>query len=92
MKIKKLLFIAMFLVSCGIYAQETNSPSEVVTGTFRGQTIPLRDFPPLTTNNYSSDDMIMIVNEAIVQESLISPTSTVIQNLQTEEGGITVMP
>ena len=92
MKIKKLLFIAMLLVSCGIYAQETNPPSEVVIGSFRGVTIPLRDFPTLTTNNYSSDDMIMIVNEAIVQESLISPTSTVIQNLQTEEGGITVMP
>jgi hypothetical protein len=91
MKIKKLFFIAALLISCGMYAQENHTPSEVITGTYKGLTIPLRDFPTLDTNSYDPNNLTMIINESntVPQENL---TTTVIQNLQTVPGGITALP
>ena len=91
MKIKKLFFVAILLISAVIYAQEDHTPSEVITGTYKGLTIPLRDFPTLNTNSYDANNLTMIINESSTEQQEKS-TTTIIQNLQTEPGGITAIP
>ena len=91
MKIKKLFFVAILLISAAIYAQEDHTPSEVITGTYKGLTIPLRDFPTLNTNSYDANNLTMIINESSTEQQEKS-TTTIIQNLQTEPGGITAIP
>ena len=86
MKKSKLLLAIAILFSCGIIAQETYPPSEVVTGTYKGLTVPLRDFETFNAN-YSSEEVTVFPNMAIISPEE-NTTTTIIQNLQTESGKI----
>jgi len=87
MKQKKLLLAIAILFSCGIFAQQTYPPTDVITGIYKGLTIPLRDFP--TMNQVFDDPRNVTVvpnNSVTVQEE--NTTTTVIQNLQTDPGNV----
>jgi hypothetical protein len=93
MKIKKLFFIATLLISAAIYAQEKNSPTEVITGTFIGETLPLRDYPIHNPNVYGSSEITIVPQQVnVIQEENRRSSVTIIPNLQTEPGGITALP
>tara|TARA_R110000787_G_scaffold59922_8_gene135858 strand:+ start:24934 stop:27885 length:2952 start_codon:yes stop_codon:yes gene_type:complete len=94
MEIKKLFFIATLLLSCGMYAQENFAPTEIVTGTFIGTTEPLRDYPIHDPSVYNSGEMTIVPQQYtdIVREENSTTSPTIIQNLQTEAGGITALP
>ncbi len=87
MKLKNLLLAFAILFSCGIFAQELFPPMDVITGTYKGLTIPLRDFQTINPNNYNPEEVIMFPNMANVTPEE-NTTTTVIQNLQTETGKI----
>ncbi|MEM7087731.1 MAG: GEVED domain-containing protein [Bacteroidota bacterium] len=92
MKFKNLLF-ALTLVMCGsLFAQESFPPSEIITGTYKGKTIPLRDFPTFVRSEHGNlKTMIVIPNESnTVPEP--NNTTTVIENLQTEMGKLVAPP
>lgn len=87
MKIKNLLLAAAILFSCGIFAQQTYPPTDIITGIYKGLTIPLRDFQTMTQNFDDPRNITVIPNNSnTVQEE--NTTTTVIQNLQTETGKI----
>ena len=44
MKLKQLLLGLTALISCGLFAQESFPPEEVIVGTYMGKTVSLRDF------------------------------------------------
>lgn len=92
MKFKNLLFV-MALVMCGsLFAQETFPPEEILTGTFKGKTIPLRDFPTFVRSEQGDlKTMIVIPNESNTTQEP-NTTTTVIQNLQTEPGVLVALP
>jgi len=92
MKFKTLLFV-MALVMCGsLFAQETFPPEEILTGTFKGKTIPLRDFPTFVRGEQGDlKTMIVIPNESNTTQEP-NTTTTVIQNLQTETGVLVAQP
>lgn len=94
MKLKKLLFVASILIASSIYAQERFAPTQVITGTFIGTTEPLRDYPLHDPNVYSPEEMTIVPQQynAVRQEENNTTSTTIIQNLQTEPGGITALP
>lgn len=93
MKIKKLFFITTLLISAAIYAQEKNSPTEVITGTFIGKTLPLRDYPIHNPNVYGSSEITIVPQQVnVIQEENRRSSVTIIPNLQTVPGGITALP
>lgn len=91
MKLKNLFLVLLLIVSGKFYAQETFPPSEVIVGTFIGKTIPLRDFPVMTTEFTDPSTMVMVPNENNTSGA-VNPTTTIIQNLQTEPGQINAYP
>ena len=91
MKLKNLFLVVLLIVSGKFYAQETFPPSEVIVGTFIGKTIPLRDFPVMTTEFSDPSTMVMVPNENNTSGA-VNPTTTIIQNLQTEPGQINAYP
>lgn len=91
----KNLFVAFTLIMCGsLFAQETFPPTEIITGTYKGKTIPLRDFPTMEAGDFDDPRNQTIV--PVPNNSTTTPepnnTTTVIQNLQTEPGGIVAQP
>ncbi len=87
MKLKNLLLATAVLFSCGIFAQQTYPPTDIITGTYKGLTISLRDFQTMTQNFDDPRNITVIPNNSnTVQEE--NTTTTVIQNLQTETGKI----
>ncbi|RLD25188.1 MAG: hypothetical protein DRI70_07515, partial [Bacteroidetes bacterium] len=92
MKLKN-LFFAIAVIMCGsLFAQDTFPPTDIITGTFIGKTIPLRDFPTMEQNNNGDPKTLTIVpNVASITEEL-NPTTTIINNLQTTIGGIESYP
>jgi len=87
MKNKNILFAIAFLFSFGMFAQEFYPPTDVITGTYKGLTIPLRDFQTMNTLYNDPKTMIVVPNESnTVQEE--NTTTTVIQNLQSDPGQI----
>ncbi len=87
MNFKNLLLAVAILFSCGIFAQELYSPTNVIQGTFKGKTIPLRDFPTMIVDFNDPSEITIVPNESnTVQEE--NTTTTVIQNLQTAPGKI----
>ncbi len=93
MKIKNLLFVLFAIVSTGLFAQETYSPNQTITGTFMGKTAPLRDFPAMTQIFDDADQMVVVPHHANVTfEENTTTSETIIPNLQTEPGNITAMP
>ncbi|MFT5824472.1 MAG: hypothetical protein ACI8ZM_005740 [Crocinitomix sp.] len=92
MNIKKLLYLGALIFSCGLFAQETFPPEEIITGTFIGKTIPLRDFPTMQQNEFNDPRaQTMVPNESTTPLE-VNTTTTVIQNLQTELGSIVSLP
>ena len=94
MKTKKLLFLATILLSFSLVAQNSRQPSGIITGTFMGTTGNLKDFPLYDVNNDNSDSSIIVPQQVNVlpQEENTTTSPTIIQNLQTEPGGITALP
>jgi hypothetical protein len=93
MKKRHLLFVLFAIVSTSLFAQETYSPTETITGTFIGKTAPLRDFPVMTEIFDDTDDMIVVPHHANVSfEENTTTSETIIPNLQTEPGSIVAMP
>ncbi|QNJ98493.1 GEVED domain-containing protein [Constantimarinum furrinae] len=85
------LLIACFaMVTVGI-AQNGTAPVEVITGTFMGQTQPLRDLPVMD-NDFSEVKTLRVVTERYNTTPEENTTSTVIPNLQTDNGGIESLP
>lgn len=91
MKLKNIFLVILLIVSGKFFAQETFPPSEIVVGTFIGKTIPLRDYPVMTTNLNNPEMLVMVPNENNTPEDL-TPTTTFIQNLQTQPGQIAAFP
>ena len=94
MKTKKLLFLATIFLSFSLVAQNSRQPSGIITGTFMGTTGNLKDFPLYDINNDNSDSSIIVPQQVNVlpQEENTTTSTTIIQNLQTEPGGITALP
>ncbi len=94
MKTKKLLFLATIFFSFSLVAQNSRQPSGIITGTFMGTTGNLKDFPLYDINNDNSDSSIIVPQQVNVlpQEENTTTSTTIIQNLQTEPGGITALP
>lgn len=93
MKINKLLFIATLLINGGIFAQEKFAPSEIVTGSLIRTTEPLRDYPIYNSNDYNSGEITVVPQQfATERQSNLTSSATIIQNMQTEPGGITALP
>ena len=94
MKLKNLLFALTVILGSSLFAQETFPPTEIITGTFKGKTIPLRDFPTMEAGEFNDPKTHTMV--PVPNESNTTPepnnTTTVIQNLQTEPGGIVALP
>ncbi|NND63626.1 MAG: hypothetical protein HKN48_10610, partial [Flavobacteriaceae bacterium] len=70
MKFKKLLFVFAIFVCGNLIAQETFGPSTVISGTFKGKTIPLRDFPVITPDESKPNVMKIISNNLRANEKL----------------------
>ncbi|MEM7187436.1 MAG: GEVED domain-containing protein, partial [Bacteroidota bacterium] len=63
-------------------------------GTYKGKTIPLRDFPTLEAGDFDdprNQTMVPVPNNSTTTPEP-NNTTTVIQNLQTEPGGIVAQP
>ncbi len=87
MKLKKLFFIAAILFSCSLFAQDLFPPTEVIQGNFIGKTGRLDEFSIMEENN-DSNNQIMIIDQILSGIPENVNTTTVIPNLQTEEGRI----
>jgi len=93
MKRRYLLFVSFIIASTSLFAQETYSPTETVTGTFIGKSLPLRDFPVMTEIFDTEEEMTVVPHNVNVTFEENSTTSeTIISNLQTEPGSIVAMP
>ena len=94
MKTKKLLFLATIFLSFNLVAQNLHQPSGTITGTFMGTTGNLKDYPLYDVNNYNPDSSIIVPQQVNVlpQEENTTTSPTIIQNLQTEPGGISALP
>ena len=86
MKLKKLFYVATLFIGGSMFAQETQAPTSVITGTYKGLTIPLRDFQTFVPSQ-NSDEVTVFPNMAVISPEE-NNTTTVIQNLQTESGKI----
>lgn len=91
---KKIIYL---VVSCVIsistmLGQEVFPPDEVITGTFMGQTIPLRDFAQMNPYDSSTSNPLTVVPNESITPLQINNTTTVIPNVQTENGTINVLP
>jgi hypothetical protein len=94
MKAKKLFFLITILLSISLVAQNSHQPTGTITGTFMGTTGDLKDFPLYDVNNYDSNSLTIVPQQVNVlpQEENTTTSPTIIQNLQTEPGGITALP
>jgi hypothetical protein len=88
MKFKNLLLAAAILFSCGIFAQDLFPPTEIIQGTFLGKTGNLRDFPLMEGNFNDPRTLTVFPNESNTTPQNNSSEPTVINNIQTVEGGI----
>ncbi|GGG33125.1 hypothetical protein GCM10011344_37560 [Dokdonia pacifica] len=59
---KQLFFIAIFFLSIGMFAQETNGPSQVSQAVFKGKTQALRDLPTAQNHDFGVDELIIVPN------------------------------
>lgn len=86
--------LALALIICvGVSAQETYPPSEIITGTYMGQTIPLRDFPVMESGQFNDPrTQTMVIDQRNTTPMEAVNTTTVIPDLQTEPGQIESMP
>jgi GEVED domain-containing protein/CARDB protein len=92
MKLKNLFFVVAVIMCGSLLAQDTFPPTDIITGTFIGKTIPLRDFPTMDEDFSDPRIQTMVVDQYVTTTQEINTTTTVIQNLQTEPGGIVALP
>ena len=59
---KQLLFIAIFFLSIGIFAQETQGPSSVSQAVYKGKTEALSSFPTIQNHNFGIDELTIVPN------------------------------
>jgi hypothetical protein len=85
------LLIACFAIVSVGFAQNGVAPVEVITGTYMGQTQPLRDLPVMD-QDFSAVKTLRVVSERYNTTPQENNTTTVISNLQTENGGIESLP
>lgn len=89
----KTLLVAFFLVFVGnVFAQQTYPPTDIITGTYKGKTIPLRDFPTFVRSEEGSQKTIVAMENASNTSPEPNNTTTVIENLQTEPGVLVAQP
>tara|TARA_R100000935_G_scaffold21876_2_gene40381 strand:+ start:35261 stop:38182 length:2922 start_codon:yes stop_codon:yes gene_type:complete len=90
---KKFYVLALGLfVTTMMFAQETFGPTEILTGTYLGETIPLREYALNQVQERNNPDTeVMVPNESNTPFDFVE-TTTVIPNLQTEEGKIITQP
>ncbi len=72
---KMTLFLAVFMVAINLLAQEGTPPGTLGQGTFLGKTIPLRDFPLISSASNGKNELRIIpnnfpVNGAIEENAL----------------------
>lgn len=91
MKIKNFILLGLMLLTSGLYAQTSQPPTDIVTGTFLGKTIPLRDFPLFDASKSNAEPKAIIANASITPTQK-NETTTVIENIQTEFGKIVAQP
>jgi len=87
---KKIYLLFTFSLICftSILGQEKLPPEKVITGTFIGKTIPLRDFPAIKPGENKGEAVeVMAPNDSRTPMEFVE-TTTVINNLQTEKGKI----
>ncbi|WP_339697593.1 GEVED domain-containing protein [uncultured Marixanthomonas sp.] len=88
MKKNYLLLMLSFLCLATVFGQEKFPPEEVITGTFLGKTMPLRDFPTIQPGENRGESVeVMVPNDSRTPMEHVE-TSTLINNLQTEKGKI----
>ena len=94
MKTKKLLFFLTIFFSFNLVAQNLHQPTSTITGTFMGTTGNLKDYPLYDVNDFNSDSLTIVPQQFSIlpKEENATTSPTVIQNLQTEKGGITALP
>ncbi|MEM7187688.1 MAG: GEVED domain-containing protein, partial [Bacteroidota bacterium] len=73
-------------------AQETYPPTEIITGVYKGKTIPLRDFPTFVRSEEGPQKTIVAMENASNTSPEPNNTTTVIENLQTEPGTLVALP
>lgn len=59
---KQLLFIAIFFLSLGIFAQETQGPSSISQAVYKGKTEALSSFPATQSHNFGIDELTIVPN------------------------------
>ncbi len=88
MKKNYLLLTLSLLCLATVFGQEKLPPEEIISGTFIGKTIPLRDFPTIQPGDVRSEAIeVMVPNDSRTPMEHVE-TTTVINNLQTEKGKI----
>ncbi|MBT8263577.1 MAG: T9SS type A sorting domain-containing protein [Bacteroidia bacterium] len=92
MKIEKLFLLLALIFSVGVNAQETFPPTDIITGTYLGKTGRLDEFPTIDLTESRNTVPTMVLDQLVNTSGEVVPTTTIIQNLQTEPGQIEAMP
>lgn len=95
MKCKLLLLLSLLFLGVGLEAQEKFPPSTIIQGTLVKKTIPLRDFPTVTEQEYRVNEITIIENNLRANEKLNAnayPQDGKDPLRQTQPGGVYNMP
>ena len=92
MKLNQLLLLGIALVVSNVFAQQSFPPDQVITGTLLGKTGALRDFATMGPDEFNDPKTHTMIPNISTTQPQLNPTSTVIQNLQTEQGKVVIMP
>lgn len=90
---KKFYVLAIGLIATTtLFAQQKYPPTEVITGTFIGETVSMREYA-LNQIDDANDpkNQVMVPNESNTPFEFVE-TTTIIPNLQTEKGKIITQP
>jgi hypothetical protein len=92
---KKAIYVLLALglfATTTLFAQETFAPTEIITGTYLGETVPMRDYAvEQIPGPFNPKNQIMVPNESTTPINVIE-TTTIIPNMQTEIGTIVAQP
>lgn len=92
MKLKYISLLGLLFFTTAFYAQESYAPEEIITGTFVGKTMALSDFASMSPNQFPDPkDHVMIPNVSVTPFEYVE-TTTVLPNMQTEQGPIVNSP
>ncbi len=92
MKKNYLFFTLSLLCFATLFGQDKLPPTEIITGTFIGKTVPMRDFPTIKPGEMRGEAVeVMVPNDSRTPMDFVE-TTTIINNLQTEKGKIVTQP